>query len=316
MKRFASLALIFAFALTSVAHAKDNGKKEAKQRARHNGAAARGTAQRGPVAGVQQERRSFSNGAQQFRQQRRLHGDVSVRPRADRSLSPRIAAIEPGGPVISQNVAPAIASPRVQQAEMGAGVRSDIGRADRNRFNGIRGDRNRLNRGDANNNWAGNTNGQGNWRNGDNSGGDHDWQNRNGNDNENRWDRNRSGNRRNWDRTHRNRSWWRSHYTRFALFGGGYYYWNGGSWYPAYGYDPYFTNYSYDAPIDSYDNLEPGQVVANVQVALQRRGYNPGGVDGQYGPATRRALLDYQRDNGLPTTGEIDEATLDSLELQ
>ena len=52
-----------------------------------------------------------------------------------------------------------------------------------------------------------------------------------------------------WDRTHHDRAWWRSHYNRFAVFGGGYYYWNTGYWYPAYGYDPYFSTYSYDAPI-------------------------------------------------------------------
>ena len=40
--------------------------------------------------------------------------------------------------------------------------------------------------------------------------------------------------------THHDRHWWRSHYnTTFVLFGGGYYYWDAGYWYPAYGYNPY-----------------------------------------------------------------------------
>jgi TolA-binding protein len=159
---------------------------------------------------------------------------------------------------------------------------------------------------------------------GDNNGRNRDWQNRSGNwqgnnsnrsgnwqGNNNRW----SGNR-NWDRQHRNRSWWRSHYSRFSRFGGGDYYWDSGYWYPAYGYDPYFTTYSYDAPIYAYNDEDPGQVIAQVQTELQQRGYDVGGVDGTYGPATRRALLDYQRDSGLPVTGEIDEQTLDSLGLQ
>jgi hypothetical protein len=120
----------------------------------------------------------------------------------------------------------------------------------------------------------------------------------------------------NWDRQRRDRSYWRSRYNRFALFGGGYYYWNSGYWYPAYGYDPQFSTYSYDGPIYSYNDQDPGQVVAQVQTALLRRGYNPGGVDGTYGPMTRNALLGYQRDNGLPDTGEIDEQTLASLGLQ
>ena len=134
------------------------------------------------------------------------------------------------------------------------------------------------------------------------------------------WNGNRSwagGNHHgNWDRNHHHRDWWRSRYNRFALFGGGYYYWNSGYWYPAYGYDPYFSTYSYDAPIYGYNDLDPGQVVASVQTELQNRGYNPGAVDGTYGPATRRALLDYQRDSGLPVTGEIDSDTLGSLGLQ
>jgi hypothetical protein len=151
--------------------------------------------------------------------------------------------------------------------------------------------------------------GQHNW-----SGQQRNWsgQQRNGNGNRN-WAGNHHGN---WDRNHHHRDWWRSRYNRFALFGGGYYYWNSGYWYPAYGYDPYFSTYSYDAPIYSYNDLDPGQVVASVQTELQRLGYNPGAVDGTYGPATRRALLDYQRDTGLPVTGEIDSNTLGSLGLQ
>ena len=146
----------------------------------------------------------------------------------------------------------------------------------------------------------------GNWRNHDNDRHDN-WRNRSDS-----W-RRRHGH---WNRHHRNRSWWRSNFSRFALFGGGYYYWNGGYWYPAYGYDPYFSTYSYDAPIYAYNDQDPGQVIANVQVELQRRGYNPGGVDGSYGPRTRSALIRYQGDNGLPVTGEIDEDTLNSLGLQ
>ncbi|MCA1659154.1 MAG: peptidoglycan-binding protein, partial [Verrucomicrobiaceae bacterium] len=138
-----------------------------------------------------------------------------------------------------------------------------------------------------------------------------DWQNRSGNNSE--WNRQRWSGRHNWDRRHRNRAWWRSNYTRFALFGGGYYYWNGGYWYPAYGYDPYFNNYSYDGPLYAYNNQDPGQVIADVQAALNRRGYYAGSVDGTYGPQTRRALLGFQRDNGLPVTGQIDAETLGTL---
>jgi N-acetylmuramoyl-L-alanine amidase len=118
---------------------------------------------------------------------------------------------------------------------------------------------------------------------------------------------------RRWHRQHQSRDWWRSRYSRFARFGGGYYYWNAGYWYPAYGYDPYFTTYTYDAPIYAYDDQDPGRIIASVQRKLQRLGYYRGYLDGTYGPMTRRALLNYQRDNGLRVTGEIDQDTLASL---
>src|SRR6266567_2298967 len=45
------------------------------------------------------------------------------------------------------------------------------------------------------------------------------------------------------------RGWYSSHYTRVELIGGGYYYWNNGYWYPAWGYGPGAEYYAYDAPI-------------------------------------------------------------------
>jgi hypothetical protein len=121
---------------------------------------------------------------------------------------------------------------------------------------------------------------------------------------------------RRYHRQHYNRDWWRRNYSRFVLFGGGYYYWNRGYWYPAYGYDPYYSTYTYDAPLYSYDGLSPAQVIGRVQAELQRRGYYRGAVDGSFGPATRQALMNYQADVGLPMTGEIDEETLNSFELR
>ena len=145
------------------------------------------------------------------------------------------------------------------------------------------------------------------------------------------WDRNDRDSNRNWrnrtsdnswqnarrrhHRQHRHRDWWRSHYTRFALFGTGYYFWDRGYWYPAYGYDPAYNTYSYEEPIYGYGDLEPAQVIANVQTELQRLGYYRYAVDGQMGPMTRAAIADYQRDQGLAITSAIDEPTLESLGL-
>lgn len=111
------------------------------------------------------------------------------------------------------------------------------------------------------------------------------------------------------------RGWWRSHYSRFALFGGGYYFWNNGYWYPAYGYDPVYTTYAYDEPIYGYSDLAPGQVIVNVQTELQRQGYYEGEIDGLLGPMTRRALAAYQNENGLIVTRSIDQPTLEALGL-
>jgi len=109
------------------------------------------------------------------------------------------------------------------------------------------------------------------------------------------------------------RGWWGNRYNRIGLFGGGYYYWDNGFWYPAWGYDPGYSYYPYDGPIYGYNNLPPDQVVANVQTALQEQGYYHGEVDGLLGPLTRAAIADYQRDQGLYITSAIDEPTLAAL---
>jgi hypothetical protein len=118
----------------------------------------------------------------------------------------------------------------------------------------------------------------------------------------------------NWH-VHHDHAWWRTHYRTFVLFGGGYYFWNGGYWYPAYGYDPVYSTYAYDEPIYGYGGLSPYQVIVNVQSELRREGYYAGAIDGSLGPITRDALARYQVDQGLIVTRAIDEPTLESLGL-
>ena len=121
------------------------------------------------------------------------------------------------------------------------------------------------------------------------------------------------------ERKHRrwhNREYWRRNYNRFVLFGGGYYYWNRGYWYPAYGYDPYYSTYTYEAPLYGYNGLPPGQIISLVQAKLQQRGYYKAAVDGTYGPMTQQAIMDFQADQGLPMTGEIDQETLNALDFE
>jgi len=52
-----------------------------------------------------------------------------------------------------------------------------------------------------------------------------------------------------------------------------------------------------------------------LQLALARRRISPGSLDGVYGPQTRAALQAFQTQQGLPCTGELDEATRQFLLL-
>ena len=108
--------------------------------------------------------------------------------------------------------------------------------------------------------------------------------------------------------------WYHSHYPRVELIGGGYYYFNSGYWYPAWGYNDSQQYYAYDGPIYVGQRAEPlDRVIADVQGVLQEMGYYKGEVDGLLGPLTREALTSYQEQQGLAPTAAIDEPTLDAL---
>jgi hypothetical protein len=119
---------------------------------------------------------------------------------------------------------------------------------------------------------------------------------------------------RNYHRQWHDRSWWRSHCDRIVFVNNGWYYWNAGYWFPAWGYTPSVT-YVYDGPIYAYNGLSPDQVTVNVQEQLARAGYYDGPIDGILGSMTREAIAAYQADNGLAITSAIDEPTLATLGL-
>jgi peptidoglycan hydrolase-like protein with peptidoglycan-binding domain len=54
-------------------------------------------------------------------------------------------------------------------------------------------------------------------------------------------------------------------------------------------------------------------VIYTVQMLLARRGFYRGDVDGVPGPATSEAVALFQRDEGLPATGQLDQETLREL---
>jgi hypothetical protein len=117
---------------------------------------------------------------------------------------------------------------------------------------------------------------------------------------------------RNYHRQWHDRGWWRSHYDRIVFVNNGWYYWNAGYWFPAWGYatDAY---YPYDGPIYGYNGLTPDRVIVDVQEQLQRDGYYHGPIDGVLGPMTREAIAVFQADSGLAVTSVIDEPTLITL---
>tara|TARA_R110001599_G_scaffold243206_2_gene442950 strand:+ start:917 stop:1480 length:564 start_codon:yes stop_codon:yes gene_type:complete len=57
------------------------------------------------------------------------------------------------------------------------------------------------------------------------------------------------------------------------------------------------------------------QLVLKVQIALYGHGFYNGAIDGIAGPNTKAAIVSYQRSKGLPVTGVIDGALLDSLNV-
>jgi hypothetical protein len=120
--------------------------------------------------------------------------------------------------------------------------------------------------------------------------------------------------RRHWHEWH-DRNWWHDHCDTIVFVNTGYYFLDGGYWYPAWGYDPLQSYYDYDGPIYTYSDLLPDEVIGNVQTALQDAGYYYGEITGSLGVDTRAALTNFQRDYSLPITGAIDEATVEALGL-
>ena len=119
----------------------------------------------------------------------------------------------------------------------------------------------------------------------------------------------------NYNRVWHDRSWWVSYYPNVVFVLGGWWYWNAGYWYPAWGYDPYGW-YSYDGPIyTGYAEVTPDRIIENVQLALEQQGYYTGPIDGLIGPQTRGALAAFQSDNGLAITSAVDRPTLQTLGL-
>jgi ankyrin repeat protein len=73
----------------------------------------------------------------------------------------------------------------------------------------------------------------------------------------------------------------------------------------------FLTNLLLAETSDSYDHT-----VYEVQKKLKDLGYDLGRPDGIYGRKTKSAVRQFQRDNGLPVTGKLDELTKANLGLE
>ncbi len=71
--------------------------------------------------------------------------------------------------------------------------------------------------------------------------------------------------------------------------------------------------------VGAQDRVDPEQLtssqVRDLQQALQRKGADPGPIDGIMGPMTREGIREFQQDEGIAATGQLDRETLEALDL-
>ena len=64
-----------------------------------------------------------------------------------------------------------------------------------------------------------------------------------------------------------------------------------------------------------YSQRYDKSTVLKTQKSLQELGYNPGPIDGIWGRKTQKALIKFQKDHSLSTTGKLDAITKEKLGL-
>jgi localization factor PodJL len=72
---------------------------------------------------------------------------------------------------------------------------------------------------------------------------------------------------------------------------------------------------SWNAAASAAGAFDRDGLVKLIQERLIERGYDPGPADGHPGPKTRDAVIAFQREQGVPATGEIEQSLLAALEL-
>jgi localization factor PodJL len=71
----------------------------------------------------------------------------------------------------------------------------------------------------------------------------------------------------------------------------------------------------WEGPSGPVSALDRQALVRLIQERLAERGFNPGPADGHPGPMTRDAVIAFQRERGVPATGEIGPELLAALDL-
>ena len=71
----------------------------------------------------------------------------------------------------------------------------------------------------------------------------------------------------------------------------------------------------YSRPVYEGREVYRSSLEVDVQLALRKRGYYNGQIDGDIGPGSRAAIRAFQRDHGLRQTGTINDSLLDRLGL-
>lgn len=62
-------------------------------------------------------------------------------------------------------------------------------------------------------------------------------------------------------------------------------------------------------------SFEPNSRVEELQTLLKLYGYSPGAIDGKFGQTTRRAVEQFQKDNGLKPSRFVDRLTWERLNI-
>lgn len=66
---------------------------------------------------------------------------------------------------------------------------------------------------------------------------------------------------------------------------------------------------------DTPDQAVERQLMAQIQQSLKQDGYYQGQVDGFYGDQTRQALAQWQHDQGIRATGQLNAETLAAMDV-